>query len=722
MKKQLLPIYAVLLFSGSLTTMAQAPDSSRIKGLKTVTVTGQKPLIRQETDRLIYDLQADPDSKGSNVLEIMRKVPYLSLDAAGNILLKGNSSYRIMINGKPSGLLEKDPSQLLRTIPASTIQQIEVITTPPARYDGEGLTGIINIITIKRKADGYNGTINLSERFPANGPGSGASFALKSGKLGISAFGGASKSDQPHARSNMQRTSLGKSPSYLEQDGDKRSSRKSAYLGTEISFEVDSLHLLTAQFNISGNNSNGNGSLLSDLSISNTTFQQYYLNSTDKGKGNGMDAGINYQIGSRKNKNNLLTFSYRYMTNGREQQYQQTFTDTVNYFIPGYRQNNNETFREHTVQADYVHSFRKFSMEAGVKGVWRNNRSDFQYEYYQPSSGKFEPDPSSSSFNGNQDVFSIYNAYTISTNKWDVKGGVRIEQTFMNAVFHSDSARQDRQFFNIIPSLIINRKLNTNSALNLGITQRLKRPNIYRLNPFTDRSNPSSESSGNPRLEPITITNFQLSYSWSGKISINSSVSYAFVNNMFMEITSFDTARYITLTTIENNVKGGVIDIDNSINYPIVRWLNLNINSHATYISLKGGASEAASVRLNRWMYSVNTSTSFRLNKGWRLNAAMSIISRSQASLQTYTNALISTSFGFNKDLIKDKLSCAATINNPFTQYRYNRTTLTGTLFAQNTDTQEYFRTVNMSLNYNFGKLRQGIKKNKRGIKNDDGN
>lgn len=722
MSKQLLPICVVLVLASSQAATAQAPDSSRIKGLKTVTITAQKPLIRQETDRLIYDLQADPDSKGSNLLEIMRKVPYLSLDAAGNILLKGNSSYRILINGKPSGMLEKDPSQLLRTIPASTIQQIEVITTPPARYDGEGLTGIINIITIKRKTNGYNGTLNLSERLPANGPGSGASFALKSGKLGISAFGGASKSGLPHARNDMQRGSAGRLPAYLEQAGDNRTNRKSAYFGTEISFETDSLHLLTAQFNVNGNNSDGSGFLFSDLNNNQTILQRYYLNSTNEGKGNGLDAGINYQISSKKNKNNLLTFSYRYATNGRKQQYQQLFTETINYPVPGYRQTNNENFREHAVQADYVRTFRKLSMEAGMKGIWRNNSSNFGYEYYQPSTGKFEPDTSSNSFNGNQDVFSVYNTYTFSAKKWDIKGGIRVEQTFMNATFQSDSIHLNNQFFNIIPSLTINRKLNNTSALNLGISRRLKRPNIYRLNPFTDRSNPSGESSGNPRLRPISMTNFQLSYSLSGKVSVNTSISYAFVNNMFMEITDFDTARYITRTTIENNVKGGAVDFDYSMNYPIVPWLSLNINSHATYISVKGGTNETTYVKLNRWIYSLNTSTSFRLNKGWRLSAALHVASRNQISIQAYSNGLISSSFGFNKELIKDKLSCAASINNPFTQYRYNRTTLTGILFTQNTSTQEYFRTINMSVNYNVGKLRQGIKKNKRGIKNDDGN
>ncbi|WP_222597256.1 hypothetical protein [Chitinophaga pinensis] len=139
-------------------------------------------------------------------------MPFLSVDAAGNLLLKGNSSYKVLINGRESGMFERDPAMILRTIPASTIQHIEVITTPPSKYDGEGLTGIINIVTIKRKADGYNGTINISERFPANGPGMGASFAMKEGAFGISAYGGAGYDHRPHARNDMQRTAYAKYP------------------------------------------------------------------------------------------------------------------------------------------------------------------------------------------------------------------------------------------------------------------------------------------------------------------------------------------------------------------------------------------------------------------------------------------------------------------------------------------------------------------------------
>lgn len=143
-----------------------------------VIVKATKPIIKQEIDKLVYDLEADPESKGNSVLDMMRKVPYLSVDGDNNILLNGSAGYRVLINGKPSALVERNPRDILKSMPASTIKSIEVIINPPAKYDAEGVTGIVNIVTYKRAADGYNGTVNLNYKLPVGGPGAGGSFSF----------------------------------------------------------------------------------------------------------------------------------------------------------------------------------------------------------------------------------------------------------------------------------------------------------------------------------------------------------------------------------------------------------------------------------------------------------------------------------------------------------------------------------------------------------------
>lgn len=119
--------------------------------LNEVSIVGSKPIIKQEPDRIVYDTQADPESKVLTVLDMMRKVPLLSVDADDNVKLKGTGNYRILINGKPSGILTRDPKEYLRSMPANGVQKIEVITTPPSKYESEGLAGLINIITSKKQ-------------------------------------------------------------------------------------------------------------------------------------------------------------------------------------------------------------------------------------------------------------------------------------------------------------------------------------------------------------------------------------------------------------------------------------------------------------------------------------------------------------------------------------------------------------------------------------------
>ena len=161
--------------------------------LKEVSITAARPLMKQEVDRITYDIQADPDSKQQTVLDMMRKVPLLSVDANDNIRLKGSGNYKILINGKESALMSKNPSDILKSMPAVNIDKIEVITTPPAKYDAEGLAGLINIITKRRVDQGYN--IGMFTRLnTVFGPGINVNGTFKQGKFGMAFFGGVGRS------------------------------------------------------------------------------------------------------------------------------------------------------------------------------------------------------------------------------------------------------------------------------------------------------------------------------------------------------------------------------------------------------------------------------------------------------------------------------------------------------------------------------------------------
>lgn len=685
----------------------------QLNNLKEVAIKADKPIIKQEIDRLSYDLQADPESKVSNVLEMMRKVPFISVDANENILLKGNSSYRIFINGKPSGMLERDPKNILRSMPASTIQRIEVITTPPAKYDAEGLGGIINIITTKVTAAGYNGTLNLNGRYPA-GPGLGTTFNFKEGKFGVSTFGGSSFNNTPQTESLNTRATTNNSPTNLVQRGTTKAEGKSAYFGTEISYEIDSLNLLTAQFNVSGSRSNGDVFQNSVLSGGSGVLQGYDLANTSTGSGKSIDASLNYQLGFKRDKAKLLTFSYRYMNFNSDNNNVQLLTNRINYAMPDLLQDNNTKTLEQTLQVDYVRGLKKWLVEAGVKGILRSNGSDFQYSSVNGASNA-----SSNNYDGTQNILAAYNTWQYTGKKWGVKAGIRIEQTLTDADFVSTATNVRQNYLNVVPSLSMNWTLSKTSSLNFGYSQRLRRPNVNKLNPFVDRSNPNFLIAGNPELRRTLINSAQLSYRTSKKASLTVSVTYDFVNGMELPVATLDPVTQITTTTYKNMGNIRAYGSSANLNYPITKQFTFSTNANAQYFTMQG---EVAGImqRNQVWVISSSSSLGYTLNSGWRFVAAVDVTGRNPTGLQGFSNGFVGTSLNINKPLIKNKLTFSASVRNPFTKYRYNITQTNGNDFTQLTTGQLYFRSFTASLNYNFGKLKDAIKKNKRGINNDD--
>lgn len=687
---------------------------SKHTSLAAITVTGSKPLVKQEIDRLSYDLQADPESKSSSVLEMMRKVPLLSVDGEGNIELKGSSSYRILVNGKPSAMMDRNVKEVLRSMPAATIQKIEVITTPPSKYDAEGLAGIINIITNKKLPAGYSGTINANVTAPTGGPGGGASFSARKGKLGITAFTGGGIYNTPSTFDYNERTSPN---ALLSQQNQKEKDSRSAYFGTEVSYEIDSLHLLSASFNKSGSNETGNAT---QLSVSQgQALQQYQLTNANEGKGNSTDASLNYQLGNAKNKDELFTLSYRYYAYGYDNQSDIGFTQRLNYTEPAYQQNDKGNSNEHTVQLDYVTKLKKVGIEAGIKGIFRNNNSDFRYLQENGVNGIFELDPQrTNQFNNTQNIYAAYNTYQFSLGSFNVKAGIRLEHTRIHADFLTSQTTIAEQQLNLLPAIAFSYRVNTASTFNFGFMQRIQRPGIYQLNPFVNRSNPNVESSGNPELRPVVANAIQLGYSLQKKVFVNISMDYTFFNSLINQVAVFDAATNITRSTYQNTGTARLLGANLNVNYPISKKWSFSTNSKVFYGQIKGMSGSTA-ISTSGLMYSIGANSGYRFEKGWRANASFNYKSPS-FTLQRESNAVTNSSFSVSKELIANQLTFSFATNNPFSKYRTNTTVLTGPEFEQYITDVSYFRSFRLSLNYSFGKLSQAVKKSTRTIKNDD--
>ncbi|MES2826589.1 MAG: outer membrane beta-barrel protein [Bacteroidota bacterium] len=691
-----------------------SPSSKQLKGTN---VTATRPLIKQEADRIAYDLQADPESKSSSVLEMMRKVPLLSVDADDNIQLAGNSAFKIFINGKPSSLVERSPAVVLKSMPASSIQKIEVITTPSSKYDAEGLAGIINIITNKAVENGYNGNLTLSERFPLGGPSLGGNFTTKSGKLGLSVFGGGGLAYTPTTGITINRIGQGTAPANLLQSADRESNNANVYLGSELSYEIDSLNLLSGQLNLNGNNGSGDFLQHSLLSDNTSVLQQYDLATNNENAGRGADAALNFQRAFKHHKGQLLTASYRFYGFDNSDQSDQLFSSRLNYNLPDFQQRNESRMSEHTAQLDFVYPIKKISIEAGLKGIFRTNESDFKY-YTRNSEGNYLLDADkTNTFNNNQTILAAYNTFNYTGKLWSVKAGLRLENTTVDADFVTTLSQVSQHYLSVVPAITFSRQFKS-SSFNFGWNQRIQRPGINQLNPFIDRTNPIFENTGNPDLMPTKGNQFRIGYNLAKKGNLNISLMYNWIKGLIFQVSDFNEISGITRTRYENTGGAKALGGNINLNYPLSKIWNVSLNGNLVH-GWANGVSGGKRISNQGFMYNFNLSTGLRLDKGWRLNGS-AYLNGGELTVQQNTNAFVSTAFSVNKDLIKDKLSFSAFANNPFNRYRINVTNRFGPNFTQVNHSQQNFLTLGGSLSYKFGKLKDAVKKSKRSISNDD--
>lgn len=686
--------------------------------LNEVVVKEAKQLIKHEIDRISYDLQADPDSRSSSLLEMIKKVPLLSLDANEDIQMKGNSNFKILIDGRPSSMLERSPKDILRSIPASTIKKIEVITNPPARYDGEGLAGIINIITIKRISNGYSGGLYLSNRYPLGGPAAGGSLGLKAGNFGLSVNSGGSLYHNPITRSNATRQTMGSNPSNLSQQQELEQDSRSAYFGVELSYDLDTLNLITAQFNVNGNSSENKGSQESSFTENDRIIQAYKLHNLAEGDGKGADASVNYQIGFKSDKSKLLTFSYRYYKFNDRSNNEMDISDRVFYTIPSMSQMNLSKSSEQTLQADYVQRVKNIDVEGGIKMISRRNTSSFNYDRIGDFNINPVPQSNLNYFKDKQQILASYGSMYYSSKDWGIKIGARLEQTDVNANFVATQTILNKSYFSLLPSASFKYKINEAGSMTMGYSRRIQRPGIYQLNPFVDRSNPDFEVSGNPEIEPVMYNAMELGFSHTRKLAVFLNLSYMFSKSMIFRISTYDADSRITKTTYQNTGQTTLPGLDYSIKYPLTQRNNITLNGKLAYGIIKR-TEDAQELKHSGLMYRYYAAVTHKIKEKWYLSADV-LVNGGNLSAQGQSNSFIVSSFKADRTLIKDKLNFSATVSNPFTQYRVNRVEASSPDFMQTNDSRIYFRVFNFSANYRFGKLKDATKVGKRRIKNDD--
>lgn len=676
--------------------------------IQEVVIEGKNSLIKTKIDGMVYNVQSDPESKSKNLLEMIRKMPYLSFDANENILFKGNTNFKILINGKETQLLTNNPKDVLKSMPASTIQNIEIITNPSSKYDAEGASGIINIITTKKMKDGYNASLNFGSRFPKEEQNAGFSVNIQQNKLGISAYGGGYFKKNPEiSYQNFQRTLSND----LIQNGKTSGKGNGGYFNVNASYEIDSLKLLNIQLGSNFANNRSKDFLDSNFFQQNILMEDNNASNDSDSNGKGFEASANYQIGFKNDKSQLLTLSYRF---NNYDYFVNSITDFKNRLTNSANsidQNNDNQNSESTFQIDFVKNIKKVYLETGLKAILRKNSS--QYTSIPESL------LNSDEFSNQQNIYGAYFTTKFSLFEWNFQTGLRLESTDTNVNFTSTDTEVNQNYFNLIPNISIGKNWKEHHGINFGFSQRIKRPGIIRLNPFVNQSNPYFQISGNPYLKPVVNNDLMANYSYNNKINLNFGLGYSFSNKIDLKVSTYGPSTNITKATYENSSSVSRLGLDYNLNYPVTKKLTLSVNGNSAFFFIKGKVDDSE-VENNLFTYYLYLSANYQFENNWTVNSNLEFTSKMPAGLQSTTNAFTGSSFSFSKSILDKQLSFSAYINNPFNKFRKAVTETNGTDFHQNNYVKDYYRSFGFNVTYKFGKLRDEIKNTRRKIENND--
>lgn len=682
--------------------------------LKEVTVTAQKPLVKVDPDKIVYSMESDPEAQVNNALEMLRKVPLVTVDAEENITLNGQSNFKVLVNGKTSSMMSANFKEALKSLPASTIRDIEVITNPSSKYDAEGVGGIINIITNKKTINGYNGSVSsgVDARGSIN---LSAYLAVKIKKFSFSSRYYGSQFVQPESRTSVATEYFNNTDYHYS-----RSNGNSTYKGLansytgEASYEIDSLNLISLSFwGYRSSYENTGFTETQYMNVDNDITRLYNNHRKSSNNSGSLSGNIDYQR-TYKKPDKSLTFSYKLDNNPTTTRNNSGIDGIINY--PSYSQlsENDAVGREQTFQADYYDPItKKHQVEGGVKFILRQNTSNS--EIFRDNV-KLD---NTNDLDYNQYIMGLYAGYLIKWKKLSTKTGLRLERTWNDGNSKTSGINTDftNRLFNLVPYITFSYMPKQGQTIKLSYTQRLSRPGIWYLNPYVNNSDSLNISYGNPMLKSEVSHSFELGYTYfTPKLNFSATSSSAFANNSIERISRVESNGAI-VSTYENIGKDQLYGLNLYFSYRPSGKLNIFLNGGVNYSKLE--ANTGYSITNEGFSYRGSLGGRRTLWKDGSVNANLGVYS-SSIMLQGKSSSFYYTSLGVSQYFLKRKLMLSVSTTDPFwsrKKYTNESKDITFNSFSENSYPAQNLR---FSMTYNFGKMDLQVKKARRGIRNDD--
>lgn len=587
--------------------------------LKEVQVVSERSSMVQKIDRKVINVGKDLIASGTTASEIMNNIPTVSIDPqTKEISMRGNSNVRVLVDGKPSNV---SIEQLLQQIPSASIKQIELITNPSAKYNPEGMSGIINIILHKNSQDGFNGSINTGVTFGIT-PKTNSALNLnyRVGKVNFyTNYGFNHGINANHGFVDSERTNQENYQNFEFED-----KNNSHLVKFGMDYYINDKNTLSAYTNQSFTYGRGTGLTTvayDDLIANRNTTQLFKSRSGNKNQT--YDVVFKHDF-EKKDENFELQLNYSHTIDDENTKYNETVFNPTQSFDR--RNLVNGTTDYFQLNADYVNPISEtLKLELGVETRIQNSGNRFN-----------DINPSFSSANNTFDFGrNIYSAYTNVSKqigKWSGQLGVRLEYFDLDANFainetnpaFSDTQNISDDLFTIYPSAFLTYSANENNSFNFNYSRRVDRPSIGQISPIREWTTPLMESRGNPELDPQFTNSFEVNYTRNTKLgSITSGVFY---RNISDEISR-------TVYNDPNNINRNILSYD-------------NFDNNNAY-----GIESSANLKFSKW-WSVNASADiyFKTAKGTIQNATTNMLENAEVDVTTF-NTRINNSFTATKDL-----------------------------------------------------------------------
>ena len=567
---------------------------SSFDSLEGVDVVGQSAEVEIRLDKRVYNVSKNNLIRGGTVSDVLENVPSVSVDIDGNIELRGNNNVRILVDGKPSGLIGLGGIDAITRLPAESIEKVEVITSPSARYQAEGTTGIINIILAKRFLKGLNGVFNLSAGRNDTYSGS-ANLNYRKGKFNF--FTNSGYSDRTNkgraVQDNVYTDPLESVERYVEE---RQFNRRRQGFNVNIGLDYQMTEKTSLTMSYLTNERDGDDSTINEQSqyqIDGVLVTNRYEKEIDREDSNQFSVDFEHQFNKQGHK---LTATLQTEKND------ETETSDINsFFENGQPSDDSEINRtvenqeRNLAQLDYVFPIDKNTQfEAGYRGTDNKRKIDFEVQIIDENDNATVDENLSNVLDFEQEVHALYSQYGKKFNTFSFLAGLRFENTriFVEQL-DSSSPLNNKSYNDYFPTLNLGWEISPTASITLGYNRRISRPNAWTLNPFQSRSSKTSYFQGNPKLDPSYSNGIDIGYlKQFKKVTLNSSVYYR---------KSTDAVSRVAIVTDETVFVNG-------IETPVIRRLPINL-----------GTEEQFGVEFN---------TSLRLIKGMRTNASVNFFRR----------------------------------------------------------------------------------------------